>query len=36
MPPFAHLPEPERWQIVTFLQTLNSRQDLKPKPLDFR
>jgi mono/diheme cytochrome c family protein len=27
MPSFAHLPEPERWQIVTFLQSLNSRKD---------
>jgi mono/diheme cytochrome c family protein len=25
MPSFAHLPEPERWQIVTFLQSLNTR-----------
>jgi mono/diheme cytochrome c family protein len=25
MPSFAHLPEPQRWQIVTFLQNLNSR-----------
>ena len=27
MPSFAHLPEPERWQIVTFLQSLNSRKE---------
>jgi mono/diheme cytochrome c family protein len=27
MPSFAHLPEPQRWQIVTFLQSLNTRQD---------
>ncbi len=27
MPSFAHLPEPERWQIVTFLQSLNTRKD---------
>jgi len=26
MPSFAHLPEQERWQIVTFLQSLNTRQ----------
>jgi mono/diheme cytochrome c family protein len=25
MPSFAHLPEAERWQIVTFLQGLNAR-----------
>ena len=25
MPSFAHLPEPERWQLVTFLQSLNTR-----------
>jgi mono/diheme cytochrome c family protein len=24
MPSFAHLPEPQRWQIVTFLRSLNS------------
>ena len=24
MPSFAHLPEPQRWQIVTYLQTLRS------------
>lgn len=23
MPSFAHLPEPQRWQIITFLQTQN-------------
>ena len=27
MPSFAHLPEPERWQIITFLQSLSSRKD---------
>ena len=27
MPSFAHLPEPERWQIVTFLQSLNHGPD---------
>lgn len=26
MPSFAHLPEPQRWQIVTYLQTLNSER----------
>lgn len=26
MPSFAHLPEPERWQIVAFLQGLPSRK----------
>jgi mono/diheme cytochrome c family protein len=25
MPSFAHLPEPQRWQIVTYLQTLGPR-----------
>jgi mono/diheme cytochrome c family protein len=25
MPSFAHLPEPQRWQIVTYLQSLNSK-----------
>jgi mono/diheme cytochrome c family protein len=25
MPSFAHLPEPERWQIVTYVQTLKPR-----------
>jgi mono/diheme cytochrome c family protein len=25
MPSFAHLPQPQRWQIVTFLQSLNTR-----------
>jgi mono/diheme cytochrome c family protein len=25
MPSFAHLPEPQRWQIVTFLQSLNTQ-----------
>jgi mono/diheme cytochrome c family protein len=24
MPSFAHLPEPQRWQIVTFLRSLNA------------
>jgi mono/diheme cytochrome c family protein len=27
MPSFAHLPEPQRWQIVTFLRSLNSRKE---------
>ena len=26
MPSFAHLPAPERWQIVTFVQTLMDRK----------
>ena len=26
MPSFAHLPEPQRWQIVTYLRTLKLRQ----------
>lgn len=26
MPSFAHLPEPERWQIITFLQRLHGGQ----------
>jgi mono/diheme cytochrome c family protein len=25
MPSFAHLPEPQRWQIVTYLKALNGR-----------
>ena len=25
MPSFAHLPEPQRWQIVTFLEELNRK-----------
>ena len=25
MPSFAHLPEPQRWQIITYLKTLNAR-----------
>lgn len=25
MPSFAHLPEPQRWQIIAFIQHLNSR-----------
>jgi mono/diheme cytochrome c family protein len=25
MPSFAHLPEPQRWQIVTFLRSLNAQ-----------
>lgn len=24
MPSFAHLPEPQRWQIITFIENLNS------------
>jgi mono/diheme cytochrome c family protein len=27
MPSFAHLPEPQRWQIVTFLESLSSRKN---------
>ena len=27
MPSFAHLPEPQRWQIITFLQANQSRGD---------
>jgi mono/diheme cytochrome c family protein len=27
MPSFAHLPPPERWQIVTFLESVSSRKD---------
>lgn len=26
MPSFAHIPEPQRWQIVTYLRSLGSRQ----------
>ena len=29
MPSFAHLPEPQRWQLVAFLRSLNAR---KPAP----
>ena len=28
MPSFAHLPEPQRWQIITYLQTLQLDRDL--------
>jgi mono/diheme cytochrome c family protein len=34
MPSFAHLPEPQRWQIVTFLQSLNTRQEPNQPPSD--
>jgi mono/diheme cytochrome c family protein len=27
MPSFAHLPEPQRWQIVTFLRSLQQREE---------
>jgi mono/diheme cytochrome c family protein len=27
MPSFAHLPEPQRWQIVTFLRSLKQREE---------
>ena len=27
MPSFAHLPEPQRWQIVTFLRSLNQKEE---------
>ena len=27
MPSFAHLPEPQRWQIVTFLRSLNQKPE---------
>ena len=27
MPSFAHLPEPERWQIVTYVRTLSSSRE---------
>ena len=27
MPSFAHLPEPERWQIITFLRSLHQREE---------
>lgn len=26
MPSFAHLPEPQRWQIIAFIESLNSRR----------
>jgi mono/diheme cytochrome c family protein len=29
MPSFAHLPEPERWQIITFLESLSSRKEAR-------
>ena len=32
MPSFAHLPEPQRWQIVTFLRSLNSKARLAHEP----
>jgi mono/diheme cytochrome c family protein len=27
MPSFAHLPEPQRWQIITFLHSLNQKAE---------
>jgi mono/diheme cytochrome c family protein len=27
MPSFAHLPEPERWQIITYLRSLNQKDE---------
>jgi mono/diheme cytochrome c family protein len=27
MPSFAHLPEPQRWQIITFLHSLNQKEE---------
>jgi mono/diheme cytochrome c family protein len=27
MPTFAHLPEPQRWQIITFLHSLNQKEE---------
>jgi mono/diheme cytochrome c family protein len=27
MPSFAHLPEPQRWQIITFLRSLNQKEE---------
>ena len=27
MPSFAHLPEPERWQIITYLRLLNQKEE---------
>jgi mono/diheme cytochrome c family protein len=32
MPSFAHLPEAQRWQIVTFLRSLNSASRREPEP----
>ncbi|HTS51094.1 MAG TPA: c-type cytochrome [Bryobacteraceae bacterium] len=32
MPSFAHLPAPQRWQIVTFLRTLSSTARPAPGP----
>jgi len=32
MPSFAHLPAPQRWQIVTFLRTLSSSARSAPGP----
>lgn len=34
MPSFAHLPERERWQIITFLQSLNTRRQPLPPTSD--
>jgi mono/diheme cytochrome c family protein len=36
MPSFAHLPERERWQIITFLQSLNTRPQPLPPTSDSR
>jgi mono/diheme cytochrome c family protein len=27
MPSFAHLPEPERWQIITYIRSLSNRRN---------
>ena len=27
LPSFAHLPEPQRWQIITFLHSLNQKEE---------
>jgi len=27
MPSFAHVPEPQRWQIITFLHSLNQKEE---------
>jgi mono/diheme cytochrome c family protein len=32
MPSFAHLPEAQRWQIITFLQTLDVRHNQSQEP----
>lgn len=29
MPPFAHLPEPQRWQIISYLSYLRESSDLR-------